>query len=110
VTYTKDELCAILNEPVNGRCLVSLAHQLIAAKLNIANGAPHDCIDETISEVDQLIGDLVSPPIGDGYLPCNISGYIQTLTDFNEGNLQCAQHCHIGGDNAPFIEDNPCLK
>jgi len=39
VTYTKQELCDILDKSVKGNGLVSLAHQLIAAKLNLANGA-----------------------------------------------------------------------
>lgn len=110
VTYTKDELCSILHEPVNGNCLISLAHQLIAAKLNIANGAPHECIDQTIAEVDELIGDLVVPPVGNGTLPCNISGYIETLTAYNEGNSECAEHCGDRNDPSPFIRDNPCVR
>ena len=35
--YNQSELLAILQEPVGGNGLISLAHQLIAAKLNIAN-------------------------------------------------------------------------
>jgi hypothetical protein len=92
---------------VNGNCLISLAHQLIAAKLNIANGAPHDCIDQTIIEADQLIGDLVVPPVGSGTLPCNISNYIEALTSYNEGTSGCATHCN---SNEPFIRDNPCVR
>jgi hypothetical protein len=109
VHYSADDLCAILNEPVEGNCLVSLAHQLIAAELNIANGAPHDCIDPTMAQVSQLIGDLVIPPIGNGWLFCNISGYIQALTDYNEGNSGCASHCNNRSDPVPGIQDNPCV-
>jgi hypothetical protein len=108
VVYEMTELCSILHQPVQGNCLVSLAHQLIAAKLNIANGAPHDCIDQTIAEVEQLIGDLVVPPVGDGSLPCNISGYIEALADYNEGVSGCAEHCGPT-DPQPFIQDNPCI-
>jgi hypothetical protein len=108
VTYTKDELCSILNENVAGNCLISLAHQLIAAKINIANGASHECIDATIAQVDSLIGDLVVPPVGDGSLACNISGYIEALTAFNEGTSGCATHCG-DSDPAPHITDNPCV-
>src|SRR5262249_55866514 len=39
VNYTDLQLLSILNEQANGNGLISLAHQLIAAKLNIANGA-----------------------------------------------------------------------
>src|SRR5438045_1353979 len=38
VTYTKVELIVILKTPVRGNGLVALAHQLIAAKLNLAAG------------------------------------------------------------------------
>ena len=102
----------ILNQQVQGNCLISVAHQLIAAKLNIANGAPHDCIDEVIAEVDQLIADLVVPPIGDDSLPCNISGYIEALTAFNEGTSECAQHCAGASetDPQPWTRDNPCIR
>jgi hypothetical protein len=107
VSYTKDQLCSILNQDVRGNCLISLAHQLIAAKLNIANNAPHDCIDATITAVDQLIGDLVVPPVGNDSLPCNISGFIDALDNFNSGKLDCAPHC--SQDTAPVIVDNPCI-
>jgi hypothetical protein len=111
VAYNQNQLLQILNQPVQGNCLVSVAHQLIAAKLNIANDAPHDCIDQTISEVDALIGDLVVPPIGDGFLACNISGYIEALTAYNEGTSECAVHCDDSlQDPQPFIRDNPCVR
>jgi hypothetical protein len=73
--------------------LVSLAHQEIAAKLNIANGADGSCIAQTLAAVDALIGDLVIPPVGNGFLlPRDASGYVSTLTQYNEGVL-CAPHC-----------------
>ena len=40
VTYTKDQAIAILKTPVKGNGLVQLAHQLIAAKLNVAGVIP----------------------------------------------------------------------
>src|SRR5688572_23676843 len=36
VTYSKAQLLSIFRTPVSGNGLVSLAHQLIAAKLNVA--------------------------------------------------------------------------
>ena len=39
IIYTKTQALAILNQPAGGNGLVSLAHQLIAAKLNVAAGA-----------------------------------------------------------------------
>jgi hypothetical protein len=56
VIYTQAQLLDIFGEPVRGDCLISLAHQLIAAKLNIQVGnAAHQCIDATIAQADQLI-------------------------------------------------------
>src|SRR6185503_5119844 len=80
VSYTQDELLAIFRTPVRGNGLISLAHQLIAAKLNVANGADASGVD--IAGADALIGDLVVPPIGDGYLaPGSTSGLVGELDD-----------------------------
>jgi N-acetylneuraminic acid mutarotase len=93
VTYTQDQLLSILHQSVRGNGLVLLAHQLIAAKLNIANGADASCIEQTIADADALIGDLVVPPVGDGYLaPSDVSALAETLDQYNEGFL-CAPSC-----------------
>ena len=93
VTYTQDQLLAILREPVRGNGLLILAKQQIAAKLNIANGADGSCIQQTLADADALIGDLVIPPIGDGYLrPRDVSPTAGILGEYNEGNL-CASSC-----------------
>ncbi len=39
VTYTQSQLLQILNTPPAGDASIILAHQLIAAKLNVANGS-----------------------------------------------------------------------
>jgi hypothetical protein len=91
--YDKEQLLAILHQPVRGNGLVLLAHQLIAAKLNIANGADASCIEQTLADADALIGDLVVPPVGDGYLqPGDVSALADILDDYNEGAL-CAAAC-----------------
>src|SRR6476660_1805557 len=93
VTYTQQQLLDILHQPVRGNGLLILAHQLIAAKLNIAAGADPSCIQETIAEADALIGDLVIPPVGDGYLrPRDAAPLAGILGDFNEGGM-CAPAC-----------------
>ena len=93
VNYTAAQLCAILNQPTAGNGLVSLAHQLIAAKLNIANGADGSAVNATISAADAQIGALVIPPVGGGFLsPASTSGKTQTLDDFNNG-LIGPGHC-----------------
>jgi len=71
-----------------------LAHQLIAAKLNSANGADASCIEQTLSDADALIGDLLVPPVGDGYpRPGDVSGLADILDGYNEGAL-CAPTCN----------------
>ena len=93
VTYTQQQLLDILHEPVRGNGLLILAHQLIAAKLNIAAGADPSCIQGTIAEADALIGDLVIPPVGDGYLaPREAAPLAGILGRFNEGGM-CAPAC-----------------
>ena len=96
VTYNQQELLSILGRPVRGNGLVMLAHQLIAAKLNIANGADGSCIHQTLADAGSLIGDLVVPPVGNGYLkPRDVAGIAGVLGSYNEGNL-CAPSCDNG--------------
>ncbi len=86
VAYTQAQLLQILDESVVGNGLVSLAHQLIAARLNIAFGADPGDAAAAIAAADVLIGSLVVPPVGSGSLPsCEVSTLTQTLDDFNNG-------------------------
>jgi hypothetical protein len=88
VTYQAGELMAILDNPARGNGLVILAHQLIAAKLNIANGADPSAVQQTVTDADNMIGALVVPPIGDGYLaPGQTGSLTETLTEYNEGTI-----------------------
>lgn len=87
VSYTKAQLLTILGQPVKGNGLVSLAHQLIAAKLNIATGAcaPSDVVG-AIGAADLLLGGLVVPPVGSGTAPTSLtSGLVSVLDDYNNG-------------------------
>jgi len=97
VSYTQDELLAIFDLPVEGNCLISLAHQLIAAKLNVANGADDDDVADAIAAADALIGDLV---VGEDSLACgdDISALIDALTTFNEteGDTCAGPECGDG--------------
>jgi len=94
VAYTQAELLSILNEPVGGNGLISLAHQLIATKLNLANGAiPTALVTSTIAAADAQIGALVVPPVGSGYLsPGSTSGKTNILDDYNQG-ITGPGHC-----------------
>jgi len=85
-TYQAAELMAILDNPARGNGLVILAHQLIAAKLNIVNGADPSAVQQTVTDADNMIGALVIPPLGNGYLPPGQTGDLnETLTEYNEG-------------------------
>jgi len=106
-TYTQDQLLAILHQPVRGNGILILAHQEIAAKLNIANGADGSCIQQTLADADALIGNLVIPPIGNGYLrPRDAAPLAGILGDYNEGNL-CAPSCESEGSPTPGPSPRP---
>jgi len=88
VTYTQNQLLRILNQPVRGNGLISLAKQLIAAKLNIAAGATSTDVDQAVTDADALIGGLIVPPIGsDSLSPSSTSSLNDTLTSYNEGDI-----------------------
>jgi hypothetical protein len=97
VAYTQAQLLQIFNQPTKGNGLISLAHQLIAAKLNILFGAtPPASVSAAIAAADALIGGLVVPPIGSGYLdPSDTASLTQTLDDFNNGTIGPG-HCPDG--------------
>lgn len=94
VTYQAAELMAILDNPAQGNGLVILTHQLIAAKLNIANGADPSAVQQALTDADNMIGGLVVPPIGSGYLSSDqTSDLTETLTEYNEGTIGPG-HCN----------------
>ena len=94
VSYSAAQLILIFNEPAAGNGLLSMAHQLIAAKLNIAQGATAPAgVLAAIATADALIGGLVVPPIGAGSLsPASTSALTSTLDDFNQG-ITGPGHC-----------------
>jgi CSLREA domain-containing protein len=92
VSYNQQQLLSILNLPVRGNGLVSLAYQEIAAKLNIAGGADGSCVQQTLAAADALIGNLVIPPVGSGFL--RPSSYQRMLDLYNQGSL-CVQTCDL---------------
>lgn len=97
VVYTDAELLSILNTPAKGNGLISMAHQLIAAMLNVANGADSTNIQATIDSADLLIssscaGDPVPPIGGCSISPGTTSPTNDTLDSYNNGNLG-VPHC-----------------
>jgi len=88
VSYSESQLIQILNRPAQGNGLVTLAHQLIAAKLNIANGADPSAVWQTVIDADSMIGGLLVPPVGNGTLsPKQTGDLTDTLTEYNEGTI-----------------------
>jgi len=59
-SYLKTELLIILNTPIgsgkNADASLVLADQLIAAKLNVANGSDPASVSSTITHADRLVG------------------------------------------------------
>jgi hypothetical protein len=101
VSYSKADLLAIMGKEVDGNGLLALAHQMIAARLNIAGGASSAAIAATLTEADALIGNLVVPPVGKGTLPpSKTSALNDRLTAFNEGRSGPG-HCEKAGGAPP---------
>ena len=93
INYSEADLCQILNTPVMGNGLISLAHQLIAAKLNVANGASDAPIAATIIAADALINGLVIPPIGAGFLMTSATSALTSVLDSYNNGLLGIPHC-----------------
>jgi hypothetical protein len=104
VTYNQQQLLSILNQPVRGNGLISLAYQEIAAKLNIATGADASCIQQTLAAADALIGDLVIPPVGNGFL--QPTALERTLEQYDQGSL-CVPSCELPPGPTPVVSPRP---
>ncbi len=94
VHYSADQLCSIYNVSAGGNGLISLAHQLITAKMNLANGATScPALTSAISSADALIGSKVVPPVGSGTASNGSTGTLtNTLDAYNNGSL-CPGNC-----------------
>lgn len=95
--YTNAQLESILQTPVRGDASVALAHQLIAALLNIANGTDSTPIQGTLSDANNLIGSGIVP---EGISPSSPTGQQMEndesiLDDYNNGGITNA--CQGGG-------------
>jgi hypothetical protein len=107
-TYTAAQLCTLLNAPAAGKKLIALAHQIIAARLNLANDAL-DCtnIQSDLAAADAVVGSVNlltlaagncggppgGRPAGCSADPGDLTGL---LTSYNEGGL-CTGNCHGSG-------------
>lgn len=90
-SYQDTQLCSILNTPAKGNGLLTLAHQLIAAKLNVANGADASAVAASIAAADAMIGDL---KVGDGgYLAPGVTSTLTSALDSYNGGAIGPGHC-----------------
>jgi hypothetical protein len=89
VFYTNAQLESILQTPVRGDASVALAHQLIAAMLNVDGGTDPSAIQGTLADANNLLGsgtipEGVSPSSGPGQQMENDESI---LDDFNSGDI-----------------------
>jgi hypothetical protein len=95
-TYTQAQLLQILGQPVQGNGSISLAHQLIATLVNIANGASPTAVQSCVNTAQSMLsacGANKIPPIG----TCNLttsstSSTTQCLDNWNNG-ITGPGHC-----------------
>ncbi|GAA5526957.1 PT domain-containing protein [Herpetosiphon gulosus] len=92
VVYTQSQLMAIFNTSPRGDATYILAHQLIAAKLNVAQGANGSTVNATIAAADAW---LQQHPLGSkpsGSASNTGTSYATQLDNFNNG-LIGPGHC-----------------
>lgn len=90
-TYSMSELLILLKAPTRGDASRILAKQLIAAKLNIANGSNPDPVAEVIESADELLATFpgklpysVHPSTANGH---TMVRYARILDAYNNGYL-----------------------
>jgi hypothetical protein len=89
--YSQAELLALLNREVSSDASINLVHQLIAAKLNVAQGFGADPVSATIAQMDSILagydGKLpygVAPSSTEGQVMITGAGVLDT---YNNGRL-----------------------
>ncbi len=96
VVYTKEQALALLNTPPRGDATIILAHQLIGAKLNVANGADPTDVAQAIADADDW---LIAHPVGTKPKgPSREPGILlsETLDAYNNGDIGPG-HCDDQG-------------
>jgi hypothetical protein len=87
--YTQAELLKVLKAPTQGDASLILAKQLIAAKLNVADGADASPVSSTIAHADALLSSFAGKvPLA--ISPSTVTGQAMTsdaelLDDYNNG-------------------------
>ncbi len=89
--YTQAELLGLLSEPTRGDASLILTRQLIAVRLNVANGADSSTIAATIAAADTWLANYagmlpydVSPSLPEGQQAVALAN---TLEQYNDGGL-----------------------
>jgi len=90
--YTNAQLLTILKTPVRGDASISLAHQLIAANLNVDSGTDPSLIQDVFYNANSLIGSGLIPQ---GVSPSSPLGQqmedaASVFDDFNNGDITLA--------------------
>ena len=89
VSYNQAQLLQILNYSSLGNGLNTLAKQLIATKLNIANGGDPGPIASHVAAADALIGSLVPPSVGTDFLSPSVTNATKDMLDaYNNGIIE----------------------
>jgi hypothetical protein len=88
-SYTQADLLSILGQSVGGNGAISMAHQLIAAKLNVCMGANPSAVSSCIASADAMLAGCGAdkiPPLGTCNLaPGTTSSLTQCMDDYNQG-------------------------
>jgi hypothetical protein len=97
-SYSKRELGKILRHPARENGLVALAHQLIAAKLNVTRGAA--AITATIAASDRFITAAVGgfgaiPPIGDAAVSRSWVVQLEGLLEAYNAGISAPGRCKL---------------
>ncbi len=95
VLYTKTQLLDIFSTPVRGNGAISMAHQLIAAKLNMAAGAhPTQATMDAINAADVMLGNnsFFTTPLGTVHSAFSLStascsSLVSQLDAFNSSGI-----------------------
>jgi hypothetical protein len=99
VIYPKTEAIQILEVPPQGDATYVLAHQLIAAKLNILNGADDTAVAAIIVEADAW---LISHPLGSNPIGAERregAALNSILNDYNDGEVGPRRCEHDDGED-----------
>ncbi len=102
-SYTQAELLTLLKTPIKGDASLILVHQLIATKLNLADGSNPAPINSTVTHADSLLNGFagklpykVQPSSATGQAMVNDAN---VLDNYNNGQL--TSHC--GAENTPPV-------